>query len=129
LIMPGMWVLSDAGWGQIEQILDIVKRPLPSIEKSNTYARLLVKLRPHKENEPIEIDISAKQINFQKNKTFYQCTRCQQFVSPKMELVIDWHNAQAHDDLSPGFKPVKGTAVNLTTLRYAANYEPRLHVG
>ncbi len=87
-----------------------------------------MKLRPNKENEPIEIDLSAKQINFQKNKTFYQCTRCANFVSPKMELIIDWHNAQAHDDLSPGFKPVKGTAVSLTTLRYAANYEPRLTI-
>lgn len=125
-ILPGMWVLTDAGWGQIEQILDRRKRPLPMMPRDKKGVRLSVILRPQQEALKIEVDVAAGKIRFGKGETLWQCTHCQQFITPQMSLIIDWHNGQVHDDVSPGFKKVKGTAVSLTTLHFAANHEPRM---
>ena len=127
LIMPGMWVQCDAGWGQIEEILDLVKRPLrpgsaqalPSTERTNTFVRYRIVLRPEQDAEPIEIDVSASRIKFVKAKKVYTCSKCQLFSAGDVEMITAVHNEAAHDGISPAYKSERKPERKLTKLVFS----------
>ncbi len=124
IIMAGMWVRCDAGWGQIDEIADLVKRPLASTERSNTFLRYLVTLRPEQDAEPIEIDVSASRIVFSKAKKIYSCTKCNQFSAADQQTIANAHNDAAHDGLSPAFKPERKPEIRLTRLKFSVRTPP-----
>ncbi len=119
LIMPGMWVYCDAGWGQIEEVLDLVKRPLSSAERTNTFVRYRVVLRPGQDAEPVEIDVSASRIKFLKAKKVYTCSKCGRFSAGDVEMVTAVHNNIAHDGISPAYKTERKPERKLTKLIFS----------
>jgi hypothetical protein len=119
IIRPGMWVLCDAGWGKIVEILDIVRRPLDEVDRSNTFIRLGVIFRPEADRLRAEIDISAKQIVFDSDRPLYACGKCSEFVTTDSNLILNAHNREAHEDLSPSLRRLKDNSLSLTQLRFA----------
>ncbi|MCP5095824.1 MAG: ATP-dependent helicase [Chloroflexi bacterium] len=119
IIMPGMWLRCDVGWGQIEQILDVVKRPLSHTERTNTFVRYIITLRPEQDAEPVEIDVSASRIHFTKAKQIFTCTKCLQFTAATEDRVTNDHTNAAHDGVSPAFKPERKPERKLGELSFS----------
>ncbi|MCA9926002.1 MAG: ATP-dependent helicase, partial [Anaerolineales bacterium] len=128
LIMPGMWVLCDAGWGRIEGIMDLVKRPLSATERTNTFVRYQVVLRPELDAEPVEIDVSASRIKFLKAKKIHTCSKCGQFSAGDVEMVTAVHNKTAHDGISPAYKTERKPERKLTTLVFSTEQPTQMVV-
>lgn len=117
--MPDMWVRCDAGWGRIEEILDVVKRPLSAAERTNKFVRYQVTLRPHQDAERIELDVSASRIKFLNAQKVYTCTKCQGFSATEAQLITDMHNEAAHDGLSPAYKTERKPERKLSQLFFS----------
>ncbi len=118
VIKAGMWVQCDAGWGQIEAVLDVVRRPLAQFERENQFVVLRVALRPRYDATPIEIDISAKRITFPAGMTVYTCGQCGRFTTPTPELILKQHNRSAHDGVGASYKPEPTHTRKLTRLHF-----------
>ncbi len=124
IIKAGMWVQCDAGWGEIEAILDVVRRPVAQFERGNTFVVLKVMLRPRHDATPIEIDISAKRISFPAGMTLYSCGQCGRFTTPTPELILKAHNRSAHDGVGASYKPEATAQRKLTTLKFKPTPPP-----
>ena len=118
VIKPGMWVSCDTGWGEIEAILDVVRRPVAQFERGNTFVVLKVMLRPRHDATPIEIDISAKRISFPAGMTLYSCGQCGRFTTPTPDLILKAHNRSAHDGVGASYKPEPTHTRKLTHLSF-----------
>jgi hypothetical protein len=122
VIKAGMWVQCDAGWGQIEAVLDVVRRPLAQFERGNQFVVLRVTLRPRYDATPIEIDISAKRITFPAGMTVYTCGQCGRFTTPTPELILKQHNRAAHDGVGASYKPEPTHTRKLTRLHFHTSF-------
>ncbi len=119
IIRPGMWIMCDAGWGKIVEILDVVRRPLEEADRSNTFVRLEVIFRPNADRLRAEVDISARQIVFHSDKPLYACGKCGEFITTDSNLILKEHNRDAHEDLSPGLRRMKSNQQRLSNYRFA----------
>jgi DNA helicase II / ATP-dependent DNA helicase PcrA len=119
IIMPGMWLRCDAGWGRIEKILDMLKRPLPHTERTNSFVRYIITLRPKQDAEPVEIDVSASRIRFTEAKQVFTCAKCNQFTAATEARVTNDHNHAVHNGVSPAFKPERKPERKLHGLWFA----------
>jgi hypothetical protein len=120
IIKPGMWVHCDAGWGRIETLVDLVKRPLEQVERGNTFVRLYVVLRPDLDAELVEINISAARILFLKARAIFTCPKCNRFSAADPSLILNRHNEAAHDGTGASYKGEKKPERKLQHLRYKA---------
>lgn len=125
IIRAGMWVQCDAGWGRIEQVADILARPLPQDFAENTFLRLTVTLRPDQDAEPIEVDVSASRITFLKAEKVYTCSLCEQFSAERPQTIERLHSKLAHDD-KVAYRREVGLTRRLTRLAYAETYDAAL---
>ncbi|MBK8904584.1 MAG: ATP-dependent helicase [Anaerolineaceae bacterium] len=119
IVRPGMWFLCDAGWGKIVEILDIVRRPLGEVERSNIFIRLEVIFHPDLDRLRAEVDISARQIIFHSDKTLYACGKCDAFISTDSNRILKDHNREAHEDISPSLHRLNGNRLRLSHYRFA----------
>ena len=110
VIKPGIWVHSEAGWGQLEEIL-LNDEPVPHlILRDNNRWRedLIFKVKlPRKDGVwQVEIRPAERKIDFPGAHTVYQCARsdCRGFASVDLNEIIQTHTSAAHMGISPSFK-------------------------
>lgn len=96
VVMAGMWVRCDAGWGRIEQIMDLFKREQKYVMRGDSFVRLAVTLRPELDAVPVEIDVSASRIKFAEVETLFTCAYCDTFTATEATAVTDFHHPAAH---------------------------------
>ena len=118
-LRPGMWILCDAGWGEIVEMVDAAKQPLQAVARRNSSIRLEVLFRPEADRLRAEIDLAANQLVFPSDKTLYACGKCAAFITTDSNLILVEHNREAHDDLSPGFRKMRDNQVRLSHYRFA----------
>ena len=119
IVRPGMWFLCDAGWGKIVEIMDVVRRPLVEMDRSNTFVRLEVMFHPDVERLRAEIDISAKQIVFHSDKPLFACGKCNVFITTDSNRILKNHNREAHEDISPSLRRLNDNRLRLSHYRFA----------
>lgn len=124
VIKPGMWVQCDGGWGRIEEILDVVRRPRTEFARENTFVVLRVVLRPQHDALPVEIDISAKRLTFPAGLNLYTCGQCGRFTTTDSSLILKPHNRAAHDGVGASYKPESTAQRKLTTLKFKLTPPP-----
>jgi len=123
VIRKGIWVRTDAGWGQIERIEDPEGNGVSQYIRGQQRHRLVVTLRPGFDAEPITVDLPSKLIRFPDAGCIYTCSKCRCFSSRDRNLIISrymGHDTAAHGGIEPAYGPEKLNVRSLRTLEYSA---------
>ena len=110
-IVPGWWVLTDAGWGRIERIQDPeTQENLQYYDTRKDTPRLAITLQRGRSSESITFDLSAQTIQFEDARWVYVCTKgdCK-FITADVNRLRGEHNRGAHMGLGPAFRPSSAT--------------------
>lgn len=130
VIMPGMWVRCNAGWGRIERVTDLFKREKKYMMRGDSFVRLVVMLRPELDAAAVEIDVSASRIKFAEAQTLFSCAYCDRFTAAEAAAVTDFHHPAAHPYVaSSKVRQQKGDALKLTQLVFSTQAPERPLVG
>jgi len=110
VLRAGIWVRSEAGWGQLDQLLEDgeIKPHLILEEKNRLPTNLILKvtLPRHDRVWNVEIDTTQRRIHFLGAKRVWRCTRddCLGFAAVHEDEVRSAHNRAAHMGIGPAFK-------------------------
>lgn len=106
-IVPGTWVQCDAGWGQVEKIIDAHGQMLDRLPTPASRARFIVQLRPGSAAERVEIDLTQKWVFFSQNLRIYTCSKCERFSTTDPYRIVSQHNNAAHGGVGASYRPEK----------------------
>lgn len=117
VVRVGMWIHTDAGWGKIDSIQDMVSHTSVDefMENQGVYklvVRLHIEIDPNLQGEKAVIDMKQKTLTFQRARGTYICDHCQEFKSTNRDM-YKFHIAQQH----PGQYP--STPSSQTSFTYA----------
>lgn len=124
VVRAGSWVLTNAGWGRIEEILDPRTRiSVDSFLEGEGMYILSVALHIHESHdltgEKALINMMANEITFPRANRIFICQHCQEFTTAKLELFKN-HLLTLHGNIlpSPG---VHGIGIPLTSIQFNMN--------
>ena len=124
VVRAGSWVLTNAGWGRIEEILDPRTRiSVDSFLEGEGKYILSVALHIYESydltGEKALINMAANEITFPRANRIFICQHCQEFVTTKVEMFKS-HLIAAHGNalLYPG---ERGNIVQLTSIQFNMN--------
>lgn len=126
LVKIGSWVLTNAGWGRIEEILDPRTRvSVDSFLEGDGNYLLSVSLHIHESydltGEKVLVNMRTNEIIFLRANLIYECEDCEDFVTAKRDLFKS-HLIAAHGHMNmyPG---ERNNTVPLTSIQF--NMNPR----
>jgi hypothetical protein len=124
VVRVGGWVLTNAGWGRIEEILDPRTRiSVDSFLEGEGKYILSVSLHIYESydltGEKALINMMANEITFPRANRIFICQYCQEFVTTKVEMFKS-HLIAAHGNalLYPG---ERGNIVQLSSIQFNMN--------
>ncbi|PKN86631.1 MAG: hypothetical protein CVU46_07190 [Chloroflexi bacterium HGW-Chloroflexi-8] len=124
VIRAGSWVLTNAGWGRIEEILDPRTRiSVDSFLEGEGKYILSVALHIYEcydlTGEKALINMAANEITFPRANRIFICQHCQEFVTTKVEMLKS-HLIASHGNalLYPG---ERGNIVQLSSIQFNMN--------
>jgi len=105
VIRIGSWVLTNAGWGRIEEIVDpSTMTSVDSFLEGEGKYILSVALHIYECHDLIgenaQINMEKGKISFRKARQLFICKHCQEFVTSKIEL-FKKHLATVHENALP----------------------------
>jgi len=108
VVFSRYWVRCTAGWGVIERIeaADGTEREFFPVSSHESGLRLHVSLRAYDYRYPVErviISLDEGKIYFSDAQRVYSCTKCRQFATRDVTLVVNKHNREAHGGIEPGY--------------------------
>jgi hypothetical protein len=121
MVRVGTWVRTDAGWGKIESIQDMISRTSVEefLEGQGVY-KLVVQLHIDIDfalkGERAVIDMREKTLAFQRAKSTYICDHCQEFMSTHRDI-YKTHITRIHPGKYPT-APSKQTMFVYTFLEF-----------
>jgi len=124
VVRIGSWVLTNAGWGRIEEILDPRTRiSVDSFLEGEGKYILSVSLHIYESydltGEKALINMMSNEITFPRANRIFICQHCQEFVTTKVEMFKS-HQIAAHGNalLYPG---ERGNIVQLSSIQFNMN--------
>ncbi len=130
VVRIGSWVLTNAGWGRITEILDPASRISVDsfLEGSDPYL-LTVALHIYEssdlQGETAQIDMLRREIRFPRASRVFVCPRCSRFATSRLEVFRN-HLFAEHGNAVPS--PAQpGNTVPLTSVQF--NLTPRQNPG
>jgi hypothetical protein len=124
VVRVGGWVLTNAGWGRIEEILDPRTRiSVDSFLEGEGKYILSVSLHIYESydltGEKALINMMSNEITFPRANRIFICQHCQEFVTTKVEMFKS-HLIAAHGNalLYPG---ERGNIVQLSSIQFNMN--------
>lgn len=124
VVRIGSWVLTNAGWGRIEEILDPRTRiSVDSFLEGEGKYILSVALHIYESydltGEKALINMVTNEITFPRENRIFICQHCQEFVTTKVEMFKS-HLIAAHGNalLYPG---ERGNIVQLSSIQFKMN--------
>lgn len=124
MIRPGSWILTNAGWGRIEEIMDPRTRiSVDSFMVGDGKYIMSVAFHIHESydftGEKGVINMAAEEISFPRASKIYICENCQEFITTKPEI-YKGHLITAHGNAMPC--PAERTnKVKLTSIQFYLN--------
>ena len=106
-ILPGIWVQCDAGWGQVEKIMDTHGNTLDTLSIPPRRARFIVRLRPGPAAELAEIDLTQKWVFFLHKLPVYTCSKCERFSTSDPYRITSRHNDITHGGVGASYRREK----------------------
>lgn len=131
IVRPGSWVLTNVGWGRIEEIQESRSRfTVESFIVGDGQYLLAVKLNIYESEELIGenalIDMATQKITFPRAKRLFTCQHCQNFTTANLST-FRTHLVIAHGSttITPGQQPysipLTHVQFNLTPTRQNRN--------
>ena len=103
-VKPGTWVLTNAGWGRIDEILDPrTQYSIDAFMEGDGAYILGVQLHLNEDEigEKIVIDMGKQEIYFPRAERVYSCNCCCQFISTNLKRFKKHHAQHGMIDMSP----------------------------
>ena len=124
-IKPGTWVLTNAGWGRIEEIID--PRSHYSIEAfmEGEGAYILgveLHLNEDVDGEKAVIDMGKAEITFPRANRIYLCSRCGQFASGNFRRYKNHLMQHENAEVPP---PIQASKIRLSLLEFHLSLKGR----
>jgi hypothetical protein len=124
VIRVGSWVLTNAGWGRIEEILDPHTRiSVDSFLEGEGKFILSVSLHIYESydltGENALINMSTNEITFPRANRIFICQHCHEFVTTKVEMFKS-HLIAAHGNALP-YPGERGNIVQLSSIQFNLN--------
>lgn len=124
VIRVGSWVLTNAGWGRIEEILDPrTKISVDSFLEGEGKYILSVSLHIYESydlsGEKALINMMSNEIIFPRANRIFICQYCQEFVTTKVEIFKS-HLSAAHGNALPS-SSIGGNVVPLSSIQFNMN--------
>lgn len=123
-ITPGTWVQCDAGWGQVEKIIDAYGQTLDRLSTPASRARFVVRLRPGPTAELAEIDLTQKWVFFLQNRPIYTCSKCERFSTSDPYHITSQHNDTSHGGIGASYRREKQPYRPLNHLLFQTDAPP-----
>lgn len=112
-IKKGYFIETEVGSGRIVKILGKDREEIEYLRERTNQGWLVVTLHNEISSELVEIDLEQRTIHFLNAKKLFICTKCNQFVSASQEKVVNIHNKITHGGISPAFRPIQSTLIDL----------------
>lgn len=124
VVRIGSWVLTNAGWGRIEEILDPRTRiSVDSFLEDEGKYILSVALHIYESydltGEKALINMVTNDITFPRENRIFICQHCQEFVTAKVEMFKS-HLIAAHGNALP-YPGERGNMVQLSSIQFKLN--------
>lgn len=121
VVRVGMWIHTDAGWGKIDSIQDMVSHRSVDefMENQGVYklvVRLHIEIDPNLQGEKAVIDMKQRTLTFQRARGTFICDHCQEFMSTNRDM-YKFHIAQQHPGQYPS-TPSSQTSFTYTFLEF-----------
>lgn len=115
LVLPGCWVRCQAGWGQIERIKASNGQKVLCMHQDEILQRgynLDIRLRATEEGgEAVTLDIPRHEIYFMRAAELYVCTKCRQFATSDVNLILRQHDRRAHGGVEASYERLQGNCL------------------
>ncbi|MCX6078384.1 MAG: hypothetical protein NTW32_02520 [Chloroflexi bacterium] len=124
VVRPGSWVLTNAGWGRIEEILDPRTRiSVDSFLEGDGKYILSVALNIYETydlcGEKALINMATNQISFPRAPKIFVCPHCQSFASSRLDIFKN-HLMIIHENALP-YPGQRDTVIGLSAVQFNMN--------
>lgn len=118
-VTTGMYVKTSVGWGIIDSIESTKGSQLKIVSLEDRQVKYNITLYPGTVQQiRAYIDVQENAMILLEKGTFFQCGNCG-FISQQQNFILRQHTREAHNGLSPSFRPISPRIITRGELQFS----------